>query len=194
MNLESLLTPRLSFRQLVHADKAPLMEFFADEIATKFLFIETEVDRFAESWLARQMRRYQSTGFGMMAVELRETGELLGQCGLTLHFVDHVPKWEVGYHFIRRHWGHGYATEAARACRDFCFENEMAETVISLIHHGNDRSQAVARRNGMTYWKDTTFVGHPAQVFRIRREEWEKRETPQLPNSTAAAFSSSLMS
>ena len=174
MYLEHLQTPRLIFRSLTLSDKAPLMEFFTDQLATEFLFIDIDIERYASEWLTRQMRRYETNGDGLCAIELLETGELVGQCGLIRQFVDGIPKWEVGYHFIPRFWGNGYATEAAIACRDFCFENEMAETIISLIHPDNFRSQAVARRNGMSFWKETIFKGHPAHVFRIRREDWER--------------------
>jgi [ribosomal protein S5]-alanine N-acetyltransferase len=174
MYLEHLQTPRLIFRALSLSDKAPLMEFFTDPHATEFLFIDTDIEKYADDWLARQLSRYRNAGDGLCAVELRETGELIGQCGLIWQFVDGIPKWEVGYHFIRRFWGNGYATEAAVASRDFCFENEMAETLISLIHPDNVRSQAVASRNGMSFWKNTNFKGIPTQVFRIRREDWQK--------------------
>ena len=181
MDLEHLQTPRLIFRSLTPADKLPLMEFFTDAVATEFHFIDIAVEKFADEWLVRQFRRYETTGCGLCAVELLETGELVGQCGLLRQFVDGIPKWEVSYHFIRRFWGKGYATEAARASRDFCFENEMAETVISLIHPENYRSQAVAQRNGMTFWKETIFRGHPAHVFRIRREDWERQRASVAP-------------
>lgn len=174
MYLEQLQTPRLIFRSLTLSDKEPLLEFFTDQVATEFLFPGGDIEKFASEWLKNQLRRYESTGCGLCAVELRATGELVGQCGLLRQFVDGIPKWEVGYHFIRRFWGNGYATEAAMACRDFCFENEMAETIISLIHPDNARSEAVARRNGMTFWKDTNFKGNPTRVFRIRRDDWEQ--------------------
>lgn len=173
MFLENLQTPRLTFRCLQPDDKAALLEFFNDPVATEFLFMNEDPDSYASSWVGRQMRRYNNTGSGLFAVILRETGELVGQCGLLLQFVDGIPKMEIGYHFIRRFWGKGYATEAARACRDFAFENDQAETLISLIHPENYRSQAVARRNGMTSWKETVWRGNPVIVFRIRREEWE---------------------
>jgi RimJ/RimL family protein N-acetyltransferase len=174
MYLEQLETPRLLIRPLSLADKTPLMEFFSDPVATEFLFLDKTPEQFADQWLSRQLGRYASEQGGMCAVVLKETDTLIGQCGLCYQWVDFVPKWEVGYHFIRRFWGKGYATEAAVAMRDFCLKEEMAETVISLIHPDNQRSQAVAGRNGMTFWKNTTHRGHPAKVFRIRREDWEK--------------------
>lgn len=174
MNPPVIETGRLMLRPLVLADKDPLLEFFTDPEAIAFLPTEVSGEKFAELWIQRQLRRYESTGYGLSAVVLKETGELLGQCGLIRQFVDGIPKWEVGYHLIRRHWGKGYATEAACAWRDHCFENEMAETLISLIDAGNLRSQAVAARNGMSFWKETIFKGLPVHVHRIRRAEWEQ--------------------
>ena len=172
MILENYLTPRLRFRSLIPADEAALTTFFKDPMATIFFPNIDHPASYSAAWLKKQIRRYQSLGSGLCAVELRSTGELIGQCGLVYQFVDGIPKWEVGYHFFRPFWGHGYATEAAMACRDFCFEQEMAETLISIIHPDNEKSIAVAKRNGMHFWKDTVFKDHPAKVYRIRREDW----------------------
>lgn len=174
MLLEHLTTRRLRFRPLTLDDKPRLMGFFNDPIATEFHLIKTDLDTYADTWIRRQLGRYANDQGGLHAIELTETGELVGQCGLLYQWVDGIPKWEVGYHFLREFWGNGYATEAAQACRDFCFENEMAETLISLIHPENLRSQAVAKRNGMTEWKRTTWREMPVVVFRIRRSEWEE--------------------
>lgn len=175
---EHLRTERLRFRKLTQKDLSPLLEFFNDPKATEFLFIDREPELFAQDWLSRQIRRYSSASNGLMAIELLESGELVGQCGLLLQFVDGIPKIEIGYHFIPRFWGKGYATETATALRDFAFENEIAETLISLIHPDNLKSQAVAKRNGMTEWKQTIWRGHPVVVFRITRSQWENQGKP----------------
>ena len=174
MLLDNLTTASLRFRPLTLADKPRLMAFFEDPVANEFLFVNTELSAHTDTWLRRQFHRYQNDLGGLAAIELLDTGEFIGQCGLLHQWVDGIPKWEVGYHFFREHWGKGHATEAAQACRDFCFENEMAETLISLIHPDNVRSQAVAKRNGMTEWKRTTWREHPVVVYRIRRSEWEE--------------------
>ncbi|MBI1224842.1 MAG: GNAT family N-acetyltransferase [Bacteroidetes bacterium] len=173
MLLNNLTTDRLRFRPLTLEDKPLLMDFFEDPITTEFHLIDAETPIYADNWLRRQLSRYTNDQGGLHAVELLETGELVGQCGLLYQWVDGIPKWEVGYHFLRKHWGNGYATEAAQACRNFCFENEMAETLISLIHPDNLRSQAVAKRNGMTEWKRTIWRKMSVVVYRIRRSEWE---------------------
>jgi len=173
MLLNNLTTARLRFRPLQLGDKPRLMAFFEDPVATEFHFIKTDISDYADLWLRRQLGRYANEHGGLHAVELIETGELIGQAGLLYQWVDSIPKWEVGYHFFREHWGKGYATEAAQACRDYCFENEMAETLISLIHPDNLRSQAVAKRNGMTEWKRTTWRSMPVVVYRVRKGDWE---------------------
>ncbi len=174
MILENYETDRLRFRSLTLTDREPLLAFFNDPKATKYLSIQTDTDDFTDTWLNRQIKRYANIDVGLCAVELRATNELVGQCGLVRQFVDGIPKWEVGYHLLPQFWGNGYATEAAIACCNVCFKNEMAETVISLIHPDNEKSKAVALRNNMTFWKKTIFKGQDCNVYRIRREDWEK--------------------
>lgn len=126
-------------------------------------------------------------GGGLHALELKESGVLIGQCGLVRQFVDGIPKWEVGYHLSKEFWGQGYATEAAKACRDFCFENEMAETLIALIHPENERSIKVAERTGMSYWKTTQFKDNETKVMRVRREDWEIQNEARLAKANGLA-------
>lgn len=173
MMLENLHTDRLRFRGLQENDLPKLLHSFSDPVANQYLSIEKNKEDFTEIWLQRQWRRYEKGMGGLHAIELRSTGELVGQCGLIWQFVDCIPKWEVGYHFFRPFWGNGYATEAALACRDFCFENEMAETLISLIHPDNEKSKAVAKRTGLTFWKETQFKGKQIEVYKIIRPVWE---------------------
>ena len=103
MLLNNLTTARLRFRPLTLADKPKLMGFFEDPVATEFLFIKTSVSDYADLWLRRQLGRYANDQGGLHAVELLETGELIGQCGLLYQWVDSIPNWEVGYHFFRNH-------------------------------------------------------------------------------------------
>ncbi|HFA49580.1 MAG TPA: N-acetyltransferase [Bacteroidetes bacterium] len=174
MILENYETPRLKFRSLCAADRDVLKIFFENKEAVKFLNVPADPGTYIATWIGRQESRYESMGTGLCALILKETGEMIGHSGLVRQFVDGIPKWEVGYHLLPAFWGRGYATEAAIACRNYCFENEMAETLISLIHPENKKSIAVAKRNGMAFWKTTLFKGQPSNVYRVRREDWEK--------------------
>ena len=106
-------------------------------------------DAEVRAWLDRQIARYRDDGIGLWAVELKETGEFIGQCGLTWQDFDGGRVMEVGYLFERAFWHNGYATEAARACRDHAFDVLGADEVFSIVRDTNEASLAVAHRNGM---------------------------------------------
>ncbi len=97
----------------------------------------------------RQIARYQKWGFGLWAVVLKESGEMIGQCGLTMQPWNGEEVLEVGYLFRRDCWHKGYATEAARACRDYAFHVLGADFVCSIIRDTNSASRKVALRNGI---------------------------------------------
>jgi RimJ/RimL family protein N-acetyltransferase len=164
-----LETPRLILRELVPDDADDIARIICDPIAMQY-FPAVYSRAGADEWVARNMRRYAADGHGLWAVIVRATGELAGDCGVTKQNVDDIEEREVGYHFRRDHWGHGYATEAARACRDWAFTNTPAEYVISLIRPENIPSQRVAERNGMTIWKTIVWRGLEHRVYRIDRE------------------------
>lgn len=117
-------------------------------------------------FIQRSLDRGQHDGSGLHAVIERSTGRPLGMVGLLTQEVDDVHELEVGYHLLPTAWGHGYATEAAVACKAFAREHRLAPSVISLIDPDNHRSQRVAGRNGMTCEKRTVHRGTPALVFR----------------------------
>lgn len=103
-----------------------------------------------QEWLDRQISRYQKWGFGLWAVILKETDEMIGQCGLTMQPWKEAKVMEIGYLFNRHHWRKGYATEAAKACKKYAFESLKTDEVCSIIRDTNIPSQKVAIRNGMT--------------------------------------------
>src|SRR6202051_5055920 len=86
-----------------------------------------------EQWIERNRDRYRNDGVGLWAMELKETGGLVGDCGVILQHVEGDPLYEIGYHLRWDCWGRGLATEAAIACRDWAFMHLKAERLISLI-------------------------------------------------------------
>ena len=106
-------------------------------------------DAEVQEWLNRQLTRYEKYGFGLWAVILKESGELIGQCGLTMQPWKDKDVLEIGYLFRRDYWHKGYATEAAVACKKYAFEKLGAKEVYSIIRDINTASQKVALRNGM---------------------------------------------
>lgn len=144
-----LETERLYLREMNQADFVSLCKILQDEetmYAYEGAFSEEEV----WEWLERQTARYRKWGFGLWAVILKETDEMIGQCGLTMQPWKEAEVLETGYLFQREYWHKGYATEAAMACKRYAFEVLGAEEVCSIIRDTNIASRNVAVRTGMT--------------------------------------------
>ncbi len=163
----TLTTERLVLRLVREEDLPELEEIFTDPVAMQHMPKTYTPKEVQDLWLGGILRRYREDGHSFMAVERRSDGAFLGICGLLRQEVDGELLIEIGYHFQRRHWGHGYATEAATALRDYAFDSLSLPCVVSLIVPDNAPSIAVARRNGMSLWKQTTFRETPIQVYRI---------------------------
>ena len=165
-------TPRLILREFVTKDAGALAQVISD--AETMRFYPAPFDQAGvEGWIARNIRRYEKDGHGLWAMDLRSSGEMIGDCGVILQDVDgdHLP--EIGYHLRRDMWGNGFATEAARACRDYAFTRLQKQFLISLIRPENLASRKVAERNGMKFWEQTTRAGLVHDIYRITREDWE---------------------
>ena len=144
-----LETERLYLRELTQADFVPLCGIMQDEevmYAYEGAFSDAEV----REWLDRQLSRYKKWGFGLWAVILKESGELIGQCGLTMQPWKGEELLEIGYLFQRAYWHRGYASEAAAACKEYAFQVLKADSVCSIIRDTNTASQKVTIRNGMS--------------------------------------------
>ncbi len=144
-----LETERLYLREMNQKDFKSLCKIMQDK-ETMYAYEGPFNDAEVQEWLDRQLSRYQKWGFGLWAVILRETDEMIGQCGLTMQPWKDKEVLEVGYLFCRQHWHRGYAVEAAKACKRYAFEVLNAKEVCSIIRDTNIASQNVALRNGMT--------------------------------------------
>lgn len=144
-----LETERLSFREMNDGDFADLCQMLQDPVVMT-AYEHAFEDEEARRWLENQKRRYREDGFGLWAVLLKETGEMIGQCGLTWQYVGENSVLEIGYLFKKDFWHKGYATEAATVCKQYAFEVLDIEEVYSIVRDTNIASQAVAKRNGMT--------------------------------------------
>jgi RimJ/RimL family protein N-acetyltransferase len=163
-------TDRLLLREFAPEDLAALARVLCDRETMRF-YPMTFDESAAEDWIARNERRYATEAHGLWAMDLKSTGEMIGDCGITLQNVDGESLKEIGYHLRRDMWGQGFATEAAGACRDYGFSRLKAEALVSLIRPENFPSRRVAERNGMKVWKETMHAGLPHLVYRVLREE-----------------------
>lgn len=167
-----LETERLYLREMNQADFNSLCGILQDE-ETMYAYEGAFSDSEVQEWLDRQIFRYQKWDFGLWAVILKETDEMIGQCGLTMQPWKDTEVLEIGYLFNRSYWHKGYATEAARACKKYAFEVLGANEVCSIIRDTNIASQNVAIRNGMTvadrWTKHYRGVEMPHDRYVIRR-------------------------
>lgn len=139
---------RMRLRELVPGDADRLLEIFSDPVAMRY-YPGTRDRAGTEAWIAGQRESYRRHGFGLWAAELEATGEFVGQCGLALQEVEGVAELEIGYLFLRRHWGRGLATEAAAACRDHGHRALARPRLVALIDPRNHPSRRVAARVGL---------------------------------------------
>lgn len=152
-----LETERLYMREMTQEDFPALCRIMQDEevmYAYEGAFNDEEV----QGWLDRQRMRYEKLGFGLWAVVLKESNEMIGQCGLTMQPWKEEEVLEIGYLFQRAFWHKGYAAEAARGCKKYAFEVLKAKEVCSIIRDTNTASRRVALRNGME--KKDSWVKH----------------------------------
>ena len=144
-----LETERLLLREMTQDDLHALQGILQDE-ETMYAYNSAFDEAETQAWLDRQLSRYAQFGFGLWAVVLKESGGMIGQCGLTMQPWRGDEVLEVGYLFNRAFWHHGYATEAARGCMEYAFDLLGAREVCSIIRETNLPSRRVAERNGMT--------------------------------------------
>lgn len=124
--------------------------------------------------LAKCVRDWRERGFGLFAIDVRETGELAGWAGLSVpEFLPEVlPAVEIGWRLARGAWGRGYATEAAAAALRFGFDEIGLDRVISIRHTENTRSERVMAKLGLTHEFDTVIPVYdlPIAIHAISRD------------------------
>lgn len=169
-----LQTERLYLREMKQTDYPALCKILQDK-EVMYAYEHAFEDEEVQEWLDKQFMRYEKFGFGLWAVILKETDEMIGQCGLTMQDFNDRQVLEIGYLFQKAFWHKGYAIEAAMACKQYAFEILSADEVFSIIRNTNIASQNVAKRNGMTLYGN--FVKHyynkelPHLVFSVKRED-----------------------
>lgn len=162
----SVETPRLLLRPFRNADLDAYAAMCADAEVMRYIGSGDPVGRdMAWRQMAGFLGHWVLRGHGMWAVEERASGRLIGRAG----FLDPEgwPGAELGWLLAREAWGHGYATEAARAALD-CGRRALGlGALISLIRPDNRRSAALATRLGATHEKTIDFLGGQVDVWRL---------------------------
>jgi RimJ/RimL family protein N-acetyltransferase len=169
-----LTTRRLVLRRWREGDVEPFAAINADPEVMRF--IGTGATRTVEETrerMAAAERRWDEDGFGLFAVELRATGELIGFAGLMVptFLPEILPAVELGWRLRRDLWGRGLATEAAREALRFAFDDVGLDRVVSCINIANTASIRVAEKLGMTLERTTIVpdLDVPCHVYERHR-------------------------
>src|SRR5919107_4260745 len=164
-------TERIVLRQMEMDDVDDLMGIFSDQVAMRF-YPNTKSRQEAEDWVHRVQESYRDNGFGLWVAVLQDSGEFAGQCGLTVQEVEGKNEVEIGYLFLRRFWGRGLATEAARAARDHGFNTLGYERLVSLIDPGNLASAASPKRSASRWRRRSRNGAIGSASTRYAKEAW----------------------
>ena len=180
--MTELTTDRLLMRRWRDEDRDPFAAMNADaEVMEHFPAPLTREQ--SDTFVDRIEQGFEARGYGLWALEVRESGEFIGFTGLVLQTFEapFTPAVEVGWRLAKAAWGHGYAIEAARAPFGYGFGPAGLDEIVSFTATTNKPSQRVMERIGMTHDEADDF-DHPAPpghrlerhvLYRITRAQWE---------------------
>ncbi len=177
-----LRTSRLLLRRWRDDDREPFAALNADPLVMEHF--PAPLRREESNVLVDRIERgLEERGWGLWAVEVPGTAAFVGFVGLNPAMFDapFTPAVEVGWRLARDHWGHGYATEGARAALGFGFETLALDEIVSFTTHGNARSRRVMERLGMRHDPADDFDNpnvpegsplRPHVLYRLHRARW----------------------
>lgn len=174
-------TERLILRTWKKEDAATYYQINQDPKVIEFL-LPTTMEQINDFILAKNTQQQQN-GYSLWAIELKETGEMIGFIGLNYtdwpaHF---TPAVEVGWRLASQHWGKGYAPEGAKAALDYGFNKMGLKEIVSFTVPTNVRSIRVMEKIGLKRDLNGDFshpklpANHPLShtiLYRLTKENY----------------------
>jgi RimJ/RimL family protein N-acetyltransferase len=160
-------TPRLYFREFTLEDAQLLVDLNSDPLVTKYTEkgpitnIEEAIKRLENDILPQYPNK-----LGRWAVFLKSNDEFIGWCGVK--YIEKEKAYTLGYRFFHKHWGKGYATEAAKASLDYATNILNIKGILAKAMSLNTASIHVMKKLGMAYLRDEVCADHPAEVYVLR--------------------------
>jgi RimJ/RimL family protein N-acetyltransferase len=180
-SIPTLETARLRLRPMVPGDVEPLLAVFADP-KVMAAFGEAPFDRVRmQRWVERNLAHQAEHGVGLFSVVHRETGLVIGDCGLELMDLAGERVAELGYDLRSDYWSQGFATEAARAVRDHAFGSLGLPRLVSLIRVGNEASRRVAEKVGMRLEAQIDRYGTAYWLYAVKNGNQEATDDRRQP-------------
>jgi RimJ/RimL family protein N-acetyltransferase len=196
--MAGLETPRLLLRLWRDDDREPFATLNADPIVMEHFPAPLTRDE-SDALVDRIEAGIDERGWGLWSVEVLDSSAFIGFVGLNPATFDapFTPAVEVGWRLAREHWGHGYATEGARAALAYGFDELALDEIVSFTTRANERSSRVMKRLGMRRDPADDFDNpsvpegspiRPHVLYRIGREAWKRdRETFRTPRKRGGA-------
>ncbi|MEU2779182.1 GNAT family N-acetyltransferase [Streptomyces sp. NPDC007162] len=176
--MTEIRTPRLLLRGWHDDDLAPMADINADPRVMRWIDDGSvrDLEQTAED-IERWEEEWDVEGFGLFAVELLASGELIGFTGLSVpEFLPEVmPAVAISWRLGSQFWGQGYASEAAHATLEFALQDRGLDRVISINRVGDNASENVIRKLGMVPGPERTHpvYGYPLRVHAIDLTEFQ---------------------
>jgi ribosomal-protein-alanine N-acetyltransferase len=158
MTIPTLATNNLTLRTFSSSDDRVLhqilkgpdtLKYFPTPSAPSLEQVQTMIDRILHHWQTHQ--------YGLWAVELRDTAQLIGRCGL--QYIAETDEVEIDFILDRSQWGHGFATEAGQASLHYGFHNLGLEQIIGIVHPDNIASRRVLEKLQLHFVEETEYFG-----------------------------------
>jgi len=169
-------TERLTLRKMREEDAEAFLDIFSDPIAMQYfggvIFDRARMDE----WVRSNLEHDRKFGFSLLSVILKESGEVIGDCGLETDEIDGETIVGIGFDFRRSFWGNGYATEAARAVLEYGFTEFGFDMISGWIDPNNGPSQRVAERIGMAVERYVIRGKKRYALYSIKRSDWETQQ------------------
>lgn len=167
-----LETQRLILRASVVEDAPDLFEMDADPEVQRYTGDIIPASVTDTIYRIRNYPDYEKYGYGRWTTVLKETGEIIGWCGLKC--LDDIDETDLGYRWKPKHWNKGYATEASLACLQYGFDELKLPQIIAQVLKENGASIRVLEKIGMTYWKELHTEDNPGLFYRITEAEYRQ--------------------
>lgn len=179
----TIRTPRLLLRELELSDASALFRIYQDPQVMRFMGPPPASVEEERANIERHRRQsYEPYGYGLWGTVLRETGAIIGRCGLLRTQIDSHMETELSFLLDRDHWGQGYASEAARAILAAAGRRFEIDRVVAVIHPENIASLTAIERLGFAYERDVPY----RNFGRVRLYALEGLRRAGATSSTAA--------
>ena len=173
---EPIETERLLLRELILSDEIGMFELESNPNVHIYVGKKPikNIDE-SRAYIEIIQQQYKDFGIGRWAVILKETNEFLGWSGIkfiTNEINNHKDFYEIGYRFIEKHWGKGYATEAGKAFIDYAFNEMKVDALYAYADAGNENSRKILEKMGLQYVNSFEYEGE--------LEVWYELKNPNL--------------